>query len=259
MMRKASPLAFGLVRRQLRELQAAGLDRRPVAIGGALELARTLERELVRGGDPAAARVAPPQGAAVYVHIATGDDETSLRAARRARVPIVAVAFDDAELPYVYATDVVRVGPGEPLPVDRVAEAIAHRVGEKATGLAARLPVLRRPVCNSIVAKVARKNGIISVLVFIPGADLPLLAANQVRMLLQIDQAYGLDLEPGARIPEIIATVGAGFGLRMVARELLDLIPFWGWVIKGAVAYAGTRALGEAAIRRLELQHGRHS
>jgi uncharacterized protein (DUF697 family) len=37
-----------------------------------------------------------------------------------------------------------------------------------------------------------------------------------------------------------------------VARELLDFVPGPGWVLKGAVAYAGTRALGEAAIRYFE-------
>jgi uncharacterized protein (DUF697 family) len=247
------PFWFGLFRRQIKELQAAGSDRRPVAIGGAAEIARTLERELSRGGDAAAARVGPPQGAAVYVHIATGDDETALRAARRARVPIVAVAFaGEEELPFVYATDVVRVGPGEPLPVDRIATAIAHRLGDRGVGLAARLPVLRRPVCARIVAEFSRKNGIIGVVVIVPGADLPLLAVNEIKMLLLLDQAYGLDLDPRARLPEVAATLGAGFGLRAVARELLDLVPVWGWIVKGAIAYAGTRAIGETAIRRLE-------
>ena len=51
--------------------------------------------------------------------------------------------------------------------------------------------------------------------------------------------------------PEIVATMGAGFGLRTVARELLDFVPVAGWAVKGGVAYAGTRALGEAATRRL--------
>ena len=41
--------------------------------------------------------------------------------------------------------------------------------------------------------------------------------------------------------------LGAGFGMRTVARELLDFIPVAGWVVKGGVAYCGTRALGLAA------------
>ncbi len=250
-----TPVSVGALRKLMKELRAAGKDRKPVALGGAGEIARTLERELTRGGDPSAVRVGAPQGAAVYVHIATGDDEGALRAARRARVPIVAVAFDDEPLPYVLATDIVRVGPGERLPVDRIAAALAARLGEAGAPLAGRLPVLRGAVCDRIVASFARKNGIVGVAVFVPGADLPVLALNQVRMLLLLDQAYGLELDPRERLPEVLAVVGAGLGLRAVARELLDVVPVAGWAVKGGVAYAGTRTLGEAAIRRLELVH----
>jgi uncharacterized protein (DUF697 family) len=245
-----SPVALGAVRKLIKELRQAGDDRRPIAIGGAVEIARTLERELTRGGDASAVRVGAPEGAAVYVQI--GSDEGPLEAARKARVPIVAVAFDDEELPFVYATDVVQVGPGEKLPVDRIAAAIAARLDDAGAPLAGRLPVLREAVCRRIVASFSRKNGIVGVAVFIPGADLPVLALNQVRMLLLLDQAYGLELDARERLPEIVATVGAGFGLRMAARELLDFIPVAGWALKGGVAYAGTRAMGEAAILRLQ-------
>lgn len=250
-----TPVSIGALRKLMKELNAAGKERKPLALGGAGEIARTLERELTRGGDPTAVRVGAPQGAAVYVHIATGDDEGALRAARRTRVPIVAVAFDDEPLPYVFATDVVRVALGERLPVDRIAIAVAARLGETGAPLAGRLPVLRGAVCDRIVASFARKNGIVGVVVFVPGADLPVLALNQVRMLLLLDQAYGLELDPRERLPEVLAVAGAGLGLRAVARELLDVVPVAGWAVKGGVAYAGTRALGEAAVRRLELVH----
>jgi uncharacterized protein (DUF697 family) len=247
-----APVTIGALRKLIKELNAAD-EREPLAIGGAAELARTLERELTRGGDPAAVRVGAPQGAAVYVHLVTGDDEAALRGARRARVPIVAVAFDDATLPYVFATDVVRVGPGERMPVDRIAAAVAARLGEGGAPLAGRLPALRGAVCDRIVASFARKNGIVASLRLLvtARADLPVLALNQVRMLLLLDQAYGLELDPRERLPEIVAAVGAGLGLRTVARELLDFVPVAGWAVKGGVAYAGTRALGEAATRRL--------
>jgi uncharacterized protein (DUF697 family) len=50
----------------------------------------------------------------------------------------------------------------------------------------------------------------------------------------------------------LLGVVGAGFGLRTVARELLVFVPFAGWAAKGAVAYAGTKAIGEAARRYFE-------
>jgi uncharacterized protein (DUF697 family) len=246
------PVSIGALRGLFKELQVS--DGKPLVVGGARELAGVLARELARGGSAAAVRVGEPADAAVYVHIAGGGDETDLKRARRARVPIVAIVFgaEDVSVPFVLATDVVRVEAGHPFPVEEIAERIAARLGEDAAPLAAKLPVLRGPVCARIVESFARKNGIVGAAVFVPGADLPVLALHQVRMLLRLDQAYGLDLDPRERLPEILTAIGAGMGMRAVARELLDLVPVAGWAVKGAVAYAGTKALGEAAIKRLE-------
>jgi uncharacterized protein (DUF697 family) len=251
------PVSIGALRGLLKELQVA--DDKPLVVGGARELAGVLARELARGGSAAAVRVGDPTGAAVYVHIAGGGDESDLKRARRARVPIVAIVFgsDDVAVPFVLATDVVRVEAGRPFPVEEIAERIAVRLGEDAAPLAGRLPVLRGPVCAHLVESFARKNGIVGAAVFVPGADLPVLALHQVRMLLRLDQAYGLELDPRERLPEIAATIGAGMGMRAVARELLDLVPVTGWAVKGAVAYAGTKALGEAAIKRLQASASR--
>jgi uncharacterized protein (DUF697 family) len=151
----------------------------------------------------------------------------------------------------VLATDVVRLAPGKGFPVDEIARTIARRLGEDGTALAARLPVLRRPLCDQLIGSFARKDAIVGAAVFIPGADLPVLALNQIRLVLRIAAAHGQQIDR-ERLPEILGTLGAGFGLRAAARELLDLVPFAGWAVKGAVAYAGTRALGEAAVRYFE-------
>ena len=70
-------------------------------------------------------------------------------------------------------------------------------------------------------------------------------------MVLAISAAYGLDAE-AQRAPELVGTVAAGLGFRTLARQLLNVVPILGWVIKGAVAYGGTRAIGEAAVRYCE-------
>ena len=75
-----------------------------------------------------------------------------------------------------------------------------------------------------------------------------MLTLNQARLVLRIALAYGQEIDR-SRLPELLAVVGTGFGLRALARELLDFVPVAGWAAKGAVAYAGTRALGEAARR----------
>jgi uncharacterized protein (DUF697 family) len=92
---------------------------------------------------------------------------------------------------------------------------------------------------------------VIAAAVWIPGADLPLLTAVEMRMVLQIGVCYGVEVGPD-RAVELLTLLGAGFGLRAAARELLDVVPIAGWVVKGGVAYTGTRALGRAAVEYFE-------
>jgi len=255
----ALPVSLGAARGLLKELRVAAEDDRPLAIGGPHELAEVLRRELVRGGSPAAVRVGDPEDAALYLRVIgrapTAEDEQALKRARRARVPIVAIAAgpigDDVRIPFVLATDVVHVPPGSGFPVEEIAVAIARKLGEAATPLAARVPILRDAVCAYLVESFARKNAVVAAAVFIPGVDMPLLTLNQLRLVLRIAAAFGEEMNRD-RVPEALAVVAAGLGLRTVARELLDLVPFAGWALKGAVAYAGTKAVGEAAIRAAE-------
>jgi uncharacterized protein (DUF697 family) len=173
-----------------------------------------------------------------------------LHRAAKAGIPVVAVSDQD-ELPYVLAEDVVHVEAGHGFPVDEIAAVLARRLGESGTALAARLPVLRRPLCNQLIASAAKKNALISAAVFIPGVDMPVLTLNQARLVLRIALAYGQTVD-NQRLPELLGVFGAGLGFRAVARELLDFVPVAGWALKGGVAYAGTRAVGEAAIRYFE-------
>jgi uncharacterized protein (DUF697 family) len=257
----ALPVSVGALRALVKEVQVSARTEEPLAVGGARELAAVLRRELGRDAKPGAIRRDDePDGAAVLVYVLahepSAEDERALKRARRARVPIVAIAVgrvaEDVPIPFVLATDVVRVGAGEGFPVEKIAQVLAARLGEEGAALAARVPVLRRAVCRQLVARFARKNGIFAAAVFVPGVDLPVLALNQVRMLLRLEQAYGLEIDARERAPELLATVAAGLGLRALARELLAAVPVAGWAVKGAVAYGGTRALGEAAVRRLE-------
>ena len=229
----------------LREVRG-GTERRPIAIGGARELAPLLARKLREGGDASAVREGASAGAAVLVWIGKADED-ALRAASLAHVPIVGVTSGES-LPYVLDTDLVVVRPGEGLPVTAVARAIAVALGDRGAELAARLPVLRDAVVDELIRSCARKNTVIAAAVWMPGVDMPVLTLNQARLVLRIGQAYGREVDQ-SRLPELLGVVGAGFGLRTVARELLDFVPFAGWAAKGAVAYAGTWAIGEAARR----------
>ena len=245
----------GAVYALLKEARIAAEDVRPLVVNGVL--ADKLAQELSRGARPGTVVTGrPAREAAVLVRVlagdATADDEAELRAASRASTPVVAVQTSGSasgEIPYVLATDVVVCPPGSGFPVEAILKAVADKLGEHGTSLAARLPALREPLCAALVEGFSRKNGVLGAAIFVPGADLPVLTRNQLRLVLRIAAAHGVEVDQ-SRAAEIAATVAAGLGFRMVARRvLLSGVPVAGWMVKGAIAYAGTRALGEAATR----------
>jgi uncharacterized protein (DUF697 family) len=255
------PVSAGAIRNLLRDIAASGSGEQVLAVGGAREFAPLLRQQLRRGGAaPAAVRLGEPEGARVYVHVISNepDDEdvAVLRRVRHAAVPVVAVAVgvaDDLTIPYVLATDVVWVRAREVFPLEEIARAIAARLGEHGAPLAARVPIIRGAVSERLVASFARRNGVGAAASWIPGARLPFLSLNEFRLVLRLAQAHGVAADVVDRLPELAAALGAGFGLRAVARELLDRVPGAGWLVKGAIAYGGTRAIGEAARMRFAL------
>jgi uncharacterized protein (DUF697 family) len=111
--------------------------------------------------------------------------------------------------------------------------------------------VLRRAVCDELIRSFARSNGVVAAAVLVPGADFPVLTLNQARLVLRIAAAHGQEID-ASRVPELLAVTGGGAGFRALARELVGTVPVAGWIVKSAVAYTGTRALGEAAYRYFE-------
>ena len=255
------PVAPAAVLGLVKELRASAQADQPIVVGGVKELAAALRRELARGGVASSVRdESALADAAVLVHVLAGhardEDVELLKRARKQGVPIVAVVTgpqgeDEPDPPYVLAENVVRVPPGSGFPIEAIARAVARALGERATPLAARLPVLRDAVVDRLITQFARQNGVVGVAVFLPGADLPVLTLNQIRMLMRIADAYGFELDR-ERIPEVLGVIGSGVGFRAVARSLLGVVPVAGWLVKGGIAYAGTRALGEAARRYFE-------
>jgi uncharacterized protein (DUF697 family) len=192
----------------------------------------------------------------------TLDDDTTADLAVIGRVerPLL-VLLEGIDMPIDASVEAVRVRGIEPnmvvaakrghFPKRRVLRAIADKAGASGPALAARLPALRPYVVESLIEAAARRNAMVAAAVWIPGADMPLLTAVEMRLLLAIGVCYGQEI--GAdRAVELLGLLGAGFGLRTAARELLDVVPLAGWVVKGGVAYSGTRALGRAAVEYFE-------
>ena len=111
-------------------------------------------------------------------------------------------------------------------------------------------PVFRRAVCEEIIYKNARENAVIGALP-IPGADMPVMTANQGRMVLSIASVYGEDLSL-ERAREMLGVLAAGFGLRAVSRQVVKLVPVGGWAAAAAIGYAGTITMGRATVLYFE-------
>jgi uncharacterized protein (DUF697 family) len=256
-LRPKLPLAPFAVVKLLRELRSKTADRRPLVLGGARSLVDALGRELARGGDGFSVRVGSTlDGAAALVYVLadapTAADERTLREADVRGVPLLVLGPEPTTpIPYVLATDVLPLRPGEGFPVEELGRRLAAKDENAAVALAARLPALRRGVADALIARVARQNAAIAAAVFIPGVDFPVLTLNQLRLVLRIAAAYGEEID-AERLPEILGVVGTALGFRALARQAVGVIPIAGWAVQGAVAYAGTRTLGEAAIRYFE-------
>jgi uncharacterized protein (DUF697 family) len=80
----------------------------------------------------------------------------------------------------------------------------------------------------------------------LPFADMVVLTPTQIAMIVAIGYFHGVDVTK-KRIIELMGILGAGYGLREVARQLTKLIPGAGSIISAAIAFAGTVGLGETA------------
>lgn len=148
----------------------------------------------------------------------------------------------------------------EPIVLDAEAAAtLDRRMGEwiiaacrdKKLAFALAFPFVRRPLSLDAVRTTSIQNAGVGVVVFIPGADMPIMTLNQAKMLLQIAAAYGQPLS-AERIKELAAVVGGAFLFRNIARSAAGVVPVLGWAVKGAVGFAGTEAMGRAAIEYFE-------
>ncbi len=85
----------------------------------------------------------------------------------------------------------------------------------------------------------------------IPFADFPLLTSVQFSMVCGIAYVSGRSLSRRAAA-EFIATLGTNVSVGLVLREssraVLKFVPGWGNAVSGAIAGAGTYALGKAAM-----------
>jgi small GTP-binding protein len=112
------------------------------------------------------------------------------------------------------------------------------------------LPPYRRQLCSRLTRGAAVLNGIIAAEP-VPGLDIPLLLASQVRLVLRIAAIYGESLSV-RHARELLTTIAGGVALRYLAAELGKLLPGPGWLIGAVVTGLGTAAIGRVAVTYFE-------
>lgn len=183
--------------------------------------------------------------------------QQAISAARQWRVPLVVVGLGDGvrdreladALSQPTADVIVSYDPAEV--VSRLGAWLTDALGSKRLALAHNFAFMRRAVAEDAVKTTAWQNALVGAVTPIAGADMPIMTANQAKMLLQIAAAYGEPLGV-ERIKELLAIVGGGYLMRAVARQALTVVPVLGWAIKGGVGYTGTLAMGKAAVQYFE-------
>lgn len=133
----------------------------------------------------------------------------------------------------------------------RMGEWVIEACRDKRLAFALAFRFVRKPLSLEAVHATAAQNAGVGLVVFIPGADMPIMTLNQAKMLLQIAAAYGQPMEI-ARVKELAAVVGGAFACRAVARQLVAFVPALGWAVKAAIGYTGTIAMGRAAVEYFE-------
>jgi small GTP-binding protein len=117
---------------------------------------------------------------------------------------------------------------------------------QAAVVLGRQLPQFRRDAANKLV-RTAMLVSLAAGLEPIPLIDIPILLSTQIRLVLRIAAVYGEPMK-AEHARELLVTIAGGLALRYVAEEAAKAVPFGGDLVSGAIAAAGTWAIGQMAI-----------
>lgn len=181
---------------------------------------------------------------AVIIPKPTSQYEDALAMLVSHSIPCAVVVESAVEAPKIadslYNTGLISIiaGTTEEVLFDRLSSWIAAAT-EKSVSFAAAYPLCRTQVVKQITTACAKENAAIGAVAFVPGSDMPLMTARQIRLALDITAAYNINVSVET-IAELLGVVGAGFGYRTVARTVAGVVPGFGWALKAGMGYAGT-------------------
>jgi small GTP-binding protein len=129
---------------------------------------------------------------------------------------------------------------------DRLLPAIVDSHPWVAVTLGRALPAYRRQLSQRLARSAAALNALIAAQP-VPGLDIPILLAAQVRLVLRIGAVYGESLSV-RHARELLTTMAGGIAVRYLAGTLAKFIPGPGWLVSSAINGLGTWAIGQVAI-----------
>jgi len=135
----------------------------------------------------------------------------------------------------------------------QVAAWLSTTLPSKRLTIASDFPFTRAEISRDICSATARQNAVIALVPFTRGADMPVLVANQTKMLFQLALVRGLKLN-AQRVPELLVTGAVAFAGRRLASRLTPPFAPARWLVRGAVAFGMTAALGQGACLYYEKQ-----
>ncbi|MDR2714553.1 MAG: hypothetical protein LBB42_03365 [Coriobacteriales bacterium] len=138
---------------------------------------------------------------------------------------------------------------------DELASTVAKKLEKSRIALAQAYPFMRRAVALALTQKASLENGLVSAIAFVPGADMPVLTLNQMRLVSQIASLYGLPVGV-ARFKEMGAIVAGSFGARALVRAVVSRVNVAGFAVRMGVAYSATLGIGHAALELYSRQQG---
>lgn len=172
----------------------------------------------------------------------------------RAGLPVAVIVDSHSDLPNTGLVGTVahRVTPIIGSDAKSIRHALASwlvRATGKGLAMAACFPFARRCETLVLARECASQNAAIAALNLVPGSDLPVMAANQVRLAITYATLYGQGVTV-ARFVEMLAVIGAAVTYRSVAKSIRT--PGLAIISRAAVGYAGTLFTGKALARYYE-------
>lgn len=141
--------------------------------------------------------------------------------------------------------------------------AVLQLLPERKLSLARNYPLFRIAVAQDVISETSFANAGYSfgtgVAEVVPALNIPfnvadmiILTKAQAFMVYRLGLIFGLSARWQDHLAAFGSTIGFGFVWRTLARQLVGLIPGFGILPKVAIAYAGTFAIGRAAMQWYE-------